>query len=52
MPLFADKFLVFLSADLSQDFDDFEPSMDATLDDASDEFMGAESTPPVIEEGT
>ncbi|XXG85704.1 hypothetical protein AAC387_Pa11g0738 [Persea americana] len=30
---------------------DFEPSMDATFDDASDELMEAESIPPVVEEG-
>ncbi|XXG42110.1 hypothetical protein AAC387_Pa01g2454 [Persea americana] len=38
-------------ADLPEDLDDFEPSMDATFDDASDEFMEAESIPPVVEEG-
>ncbi|XXG41735.1 hypothetical protein AAC387_Pa01g2140 [Persea americana] len=38
-------------ADLPQDFDDFEPSMDATFDDASDEFMEAKSSPLVVEEG-
>ncbi|KAJ8620219.1 hypothetical protein MRB53_028748 [Persea americana] len=38
-------------ADLPEDSDDFEPSMDATFDDASDELMGAESIPPVVEEG-
>jgi hypothetical protein len=43
---------LFLSADLPQDSDDFEPSMDANIDDASDEFMEEESIPPVIEEGT
>ncbi|MFX5244985.1 hypothetical protein ABTD35_19305 [Acinetobacter baumannii] len=41
----------FLSADLPQDSDDFEPSMDANVDDASDEFMEEESVPPVVEEG-
>ena len=50
LPL-ADTFLVSLPADLPQDSDDFEPSMDATFDDASDEFMEAESIPPVVEEG-
>ena len=43
---------VFLPADLPEDSDDFEPSMDATFDDASDELMEAESIPPVVEEGT
>ncbi|XXG42079.1 hypothetical protein AAC387_Pa01g2427 [Persea americana] len=38
-------------ADLPQDSDDFESSMDATFDDASDEFMEAKSIPPVVEEG-
>ncbi|KAJ8627662.1 hypothetical protein MRB53_020969 [Persea americana] len=38
-------------ADLPKDSDDFEPSMDATFDDASDELMEAESIPPVVEEG-
>ncbi|XXG73209.1 hypothetical protein AAC387_Pa07g2168 [Persea americana] len=38
-------------ADLPEDSDDFEPSMDATFDDASDELMEAESIPPVVEEG-
>ena len=42
----------FLPADLPEDFDDFEPSMDTTFDDASNEFMDAESIPPVVEEGT
>ena len=48
----ADIFFVYLPADLPEDFDDFEPSMDATFDDASDELMEAESITPVIEEGT
>ncbi|XXG41987.1 hypothetical protein AAC387_Pa01g2346 [Persea americana] len=39
------------SADLPKDSDDFEPSMDATFDDALDELMEAESIPPVVEEG-
>ena len=43
--------LVFLSTDLRQNSYDFEPSMDATFDDASDEFLVAESTSPVVEEG-
>jgi len=42
----------FLPADLPEDSDDFEPSMDTTFDDASDELMEAESIPPVVEEGT
>ena len=42
----------FLPADLPEDSDDFEPSMDATFDNASDELMEAESIPPVVEEGT
>ena len=42
----------FLLADLPEDSDDFEPSMDATFDDASDELMEAESISPVVEEGT
>ena len=41
----------FLPADLPQDSDDFEPSMDANVDDASDEFMEEENVPPVVEEG-
>ena len=32
-----------MPADLPQDSDDFEPSMDAITDDASDEFMEEES---------
>ncbi|XXG85663.1 hypothetical protein AAC387_Pa11g0700 [Persea americana] len=43
--------LEFPLADLPEDSDDFEPSMDATFDDASDELMEAESIPPVVEEG-
>ena len=42
---------IFLSADLSQDSDDFEPSMDASVDDTSDEIMEEDSIPPVVEEG-
>ena len=42
----------FLPADLPEDSDDFEPSMDATFDDASDELMEVESIPLVVEEGT
>ena len=45
----------FLPADLPEDYDDFEhfePSMDTTFDDVSDELMEAESIPPVVEEGT
>ncbi|XXG89122.1 hypothetical protein AAC387_Pa12g1202 [Persea americana] len=38
-------------ANLPKDSDDFEPSMDATFDDASDELMEADSIPPVVEEG-
>ncbi|KAJ8649209.1 hypothetical protein MRB53_002232 [Persea americana] len=38
-------------SDLPQDSDNFEPSIDATFDDASDEFMEAESIQPVVEEG-
>ncbi|XXG62736.1 hypothetical protein AAC387_Pa05g1049 [Persea americana] len=38
-------------ADLPEDSEDFEPSMDATFDDASDELMEAKSIPPVVEEG-
>ncbi|XXG53396.1 hypothetical protein AAC387_Pa03g1490 [Persea americana] len=34
-----------------EDSDDFEPSMDTTLDDVLDELMVAESIPPVVEEG-
>ncbi|XXG82677.1 hypothetical protein AAC387_Pa10g0577 [Persea americana] len=37
--------------DLPEDSDDFDPSMDATFDDASDELMEAESIPLVVEEG-
>ena len=43
---------IFLPADLPEDSDDFEPSMDTTFDDVSDELMEAESIPPVVEEGT
>ena len=42
----------FLPADLPEDSDDFEPSMDTTFDDVSDELMEAESIPLVVEEGT
>ncbi|XXG68388.1 hypothetical protein AAC387_Pa06g1487 [Persea americana] len=38
-------------ADLPEDSDDFEPSMDATFDDALDELMEAESISLVVEEG-
>ena len=48
---FASILLVFLSANLSQDSNHFEPSIDTTFGDASDEFMEAESAPPVVEEG-
>ena len=41
----------FLPADLPEDSDDFEPSMDTTFGDASDELMEAESILPVVEEG-
>ena len=41
-----------LSANLPQDSDDFEPSMEADVGDASDEFMEEESVSPVVEEGT
>ncbi|XXG62824.1 hypothetical protein AAC387_Pa05g1128 [Persea americana] len=37
-------------ADLPEDSDDYEPSMDTTFDDVSDELMEAESIPPVVEE--
>ncbi|KAJ8649242.1 hypothetical protein MRB53_002265 [Persea americana] len=37
-------------ADLPEDSDNFEPSMDATFDDASNELMEAESIPLVVEE--
>ncbi|XXG41994.1 hypothetical protein AAC387_Pa01g2353 [Persea americana] len=37
-------------ADLLEDSNDFEPSMDTTFDDVSDELMEAESIPPVVEE--
>lgn len=43
---------IYLPADLPEDSDDFEPSMDTTFDDVSDELMEAESIPPVVEEGT
>ena len=52
LPPFADIFFVFLLANLPQNSDDFEPSMDVTFDDASDEFMGVKSIPPVVKEGT
>ena len=45
-------YIYILLADLLEDSDDFEPSMDTTLDDVSDELMEAESIPPVVEEGT
>ena len=51
MPSFADILFVFLPVDSPQDSEDFEPSLDATFDDALDEFMEAESIPPIIEEG-
>ena len=51
MPSFTDILFLFLPADLPQDFDNFEPSMDAAFDYTLDEFMEAESTPPVVEEG-
>ncbi|XXG59318.1 hypothetical protein AAC387_Pa04g1423 [Persea americana] len=38
-------------ANLPEDSDDFEPSMDVTFDDALDKLMEAESIPPVVEEG-
>ena len=41
-----------MPADLPEDSNDFEPSMDATFDGGSDELMEAESIPPVVEEGT
>ena len=44
-------FFVFLSVDLPEDSDDFEPSMDVTFDDALYKLMEAESIPPVVEEG-
>ena len=48
----ADIYIYILPADLPEDSDDFEPSMDTTFDDVSDELMEAESIPPVVEEGT
>ena len=52
LPLLADiYFFIFLPIDLPEDSNNFEPSMDATFDDASDELMEAESIPPVVEEG-
>ena len=51
LPPLANIFFCFLPADLPKDSDDFEPSMDATFDDALDEFMEPESIPPVVEEG-
>ena len=50
MPPFVDIFLVFLLADLPQDSDDFEPSVDTTFDDASDELMETRSIAPAVEE--
>ena len=53
LPPLADIYIyIFLPADLPEDSDDFEPSMDTTFDDVSDELMEAESIPPVVEEGT
>ena len=52
MPSFVNILLILLSTDLPQDSDIFEPSMDETLDDASDELTEVESTLPVIKEGT
>ena len=52
IPPLADMHFCFLPADLPEDSDDFEPSMDTTFDDVSDELMEAESIPPVVEEGT
>ena len=44
-------FFFFFSADLSEDSDDFEPSMDIAFGDASDEHMETASTPPVVGDG-
>ena len=53
LPPLADIYIFyFLLADLPEDSDDFEPSMDITFDDASDELMEAESILPVVEKGT
>jgi len=52
LPPLADIYIYILPADLLEDSDDFEPSMDTTFDDVSDELMEAESIPPVVEEGT
>ena len=52
LPPLADMHFCFLPADLPGDSDDFEPSMDTTFDDASDELMESKSIPPVVEEGT
>ena len=52
LPPLADMHFCFLPADMPEDSDDFEPSMDTTFDDASDELMEAESITPVVEEGT
>ena len=52
LPPLADIFFCFLPADLPEDSDNFEPSMDTTFDDVSDELMEAESIPPIVEEGT
>ena len=42
---FADILFIYLPTELPEDSDDFEPSMDATFDDVSDELMEAESIP-------
>ena len=44
-------FFFFVSADLPEDSDDFEPSMDIAFGDASDELMETASAPPVVGEG-
>ena len=44
-------YIYILPADLPEDSDDFEPSMDTTFDDVSDELMETENIPPVVEEG-
>ena len=51
LPPLADIYIYFFPVDLPEDSNDFEPSMDTTFDDASDEFMEAESSLPVVEEG-
>lgn len=48
---FANMSFVFMLADLPRDSNDFEPSMDVTFNDASNEVVEVESVPLVAKEG-